>query len=60
MLPLIHCIFQSLEMASVVVVITEEFYSPGCAVASPGLINIVTKGASQPSIGLLLLYSHFI
>lgn len=41
MLPLIHCIYRSLEMAHVVMAIIEAFYSPGCAVASPGLINIV-------------------
>lgn len=39
-------IFQSLEMATLVVEIIEAFCSPGCAVASPGLINIVAKGTN--------------
>lgn len=46
MLPLIHCIFQNLEMATLVVEIIELFCSLGCAVASPGLVNIVAKGTN--------------
>ena len=46
MLPLIQRIFQSLEMATLVVEIIEAFCSPGCAVVSPGLINVLAKGTN--------------